>query len=143
MVGVKSFSFLGSEAKLEGIRIPILGKFMKILLFLITLPLSAADYICSNDRFLSESIELTFTGRSWFMNSCELEGMGEDLRPIDPKAWECTLRNISRPNTDREVVKVQFGEEFRVTGEGYIRLSLDNSFADYGPQRMTSFLYCR
>lgn len=77
------------------------------------------------------------------MNSCELEEKQGALVPLAPEYEECRLKNLSRPDRKREVLGIKLGENVVSSGEGYIQLSLDNSFADYGPQKLTSFLYCR
>ncbi len=86
---------------------------------------------CTNSSFLTEEVIIEQKEEGLSINDCDFN---EEI---------CFLSNLSRPEVKREVVAIEFGDQFKVTGEGYIRISLDNSFAEYGPTRLTSFLYCR
>jgi len=84
-----------------------------------------------------------------YPESCQLKSIIDHssltykLRPVDPSLANCTLKNWSRPDTERQVIGIYVKSAFLEKGEGYVKLSLDNEFADYGPQRLTSFVYCR
>lgn len=106
---------------------------MKLQFFAVSLILSLGTKaaICTNSSFLTEEVIIEDKDERLLINDCDFN---EEI---------CFLTNLSRPDIKREVVAIELGDQFRVTGEGYIKISLDNSFADYGPTRLTSFLYCR
>ncbi|GEM_PF-6281935 len=105
---------------------------MKLYFFAASLILSLGTKaaICRNSSFLTEEVIIDQMDERLLINDCDFY------------EENCFLTNLSRPDVKREVVAIELGDQFRVTGEGYIRISLDNSFAEYGPTRLTSFLYC-
>ncbi len=108
-------------------------------------------FTCSNQNFLRGSVELTFAeegviqiAKDRRLPNCTLESDAVGVyHPISLDHSNCFLVNLSRPDVERELVYIKEVEKLRERGAGYIRVGLDNSFAQYGPLVLTSFLYCR
>ena len=124
-------------------------------LFLFSVGLLASEsyeqYSCESNRFFKSSIivktnfEDELFLKSYSINDdCFLIFDSASHRFIpDRFGSECTLRNWSRPDTDRDIKFISVNKGFELAKGGYLKISLDNSMAEYGPRELKSFIYCR
>lgn len=109
------------------------------------------QFYCSNQQFLKTPIELVISEREASFTKVtedkecilDLDTNEEQFIPIMPEVSHCQLTNFSRPNQMRKLIALDLMDKVTQGQNGYIRITLDNRFADYGPATLTSFLYCR
>ena len=110
---------------------------------------------CHNQNFLSQEIRLDINetaSESPLLRYRHLQGQDYcilkrdvhlQFKPINPYDDNCYLINKSRPQTKRKLIKMTVSESLKLNKRGYLKVKIDNSFAEYGPDALTSFIYCQ
>lgn len=127
----------------------VLGLFIAAL-FGQTLFAQERIFHCSNQSFLVGSLELRlFEGelsvvRDSSAEACLLSEKDHGVfTVVNPESDNCFLMNLSRPDWERGLISIELRDELFRGRAGYMKVELDNSLADYGPETLKSFLYCR
>ncbi len=118
------------------------------LLFSMKVHAGTQEFLCHNERFLTDPFALYLKNGSLSLvknrgEICAFKKEGNTFFPIKADLEKCQLKNLSRIDKLRVVVGLDLGQKVLEKGQGYIKLSLDNSFAEYGPKKITSFIFCR
>ena len=134
-------------------------KVFSIIFFMLSAQVTMANSLimhCDNNDFLVQPIALSLNHNGLSYNSlsivkdenfpaCELTLSQEaksTFHPTNPESENCSLANLSRSNQQREIISVELLKNTSQGLSGYLKIELDNSFADYGPNSLKSFLYC-